>query len=95
MEFPAGQDRPIEHHYKISAHSTIHRLKIYFECVRHMERHPYCALSGPGMDKNHFLTWLFGYGQPLVERIVSTDERLSGSRESLIHLRTDLIRRFG
>ncbi len=95
MEFPGERDQPIEHHYRIQTASPIHRLKTYMEMVRHMERHSFCALSGPGMDKHHFLTWLFGHGAPLVDRIVSTDDRLSGTRQSLIHLRTDLIRRFG
>ncbi len=95
MEFTSERGHPIEHHYKRVSQSPIHRLKTYMELVRHIERHRFCALSGPGMDKNHFLTWLFGHGDPLVKRIVSTDESLSGSRESLIDLRTDLIRRLG
>ena len=95
MEFPGEADRPIEYHYKMNHASPIHRIKTYMEMLRHMERHRFCALSGPGMDKHHFLTWLFGHGAPLVDRIVSTEERVSGTRESLIHLRSDLIRRFG
>jgi hypothetical protein len=94
MEFPGERNAPVEHHYPMNLSSPIHRLKTYMELARHLERHHSCALSGPGMEKHHFLTWLFGHGSSLVNRIVTTEDRLSGTRQSLIRLRADLIRRF-
>jgi hypothetical protein len=95
MEFPSGVGTPVEHHYRIMSESPFHKLKAYIEMVRLIEKHRFCALSGPGMDKHHFLTWLFGYGDSLVGRILATEDRISGTRNSLLDLRTELVRRLG
>jgi hypothetical protein len=95
LEIPGDIGHPVEHHYRRVNQSPIHKLKTYIEMLRHMERHRYCVLSGPGMDKHHFLTWLIGYGESHVKRIVSTEEQLSGTRQSLLDLRTHLNRRLG